>query len=374
MEDITKAPQNRLAALDGLRGYAAIAVVIYHAILFPIAARASDLLAMRAWSLKGYDFWARLILAGVSGETAVILFFAMRGAVLLRSLDSETRRSGTFRTLALFAPRRAFRIYPALIGCLVGLYVIYEGIFLMFPSIYPTPNLNATIINATLYDTSAHGATWTLKAEIQSIPLILIAFILRKTLGTFGLTLLLIYSVLLLESSYISFGIQLVSGCLMYFVAGFIAYDLSKSTLIQDLMRGWRWVSVLAIIIFLRAFFSLSSNVAKLLQLAGVVVFISYLLSGQTSSLTRFLSWRISVFFGKISYSLYLWNVIFLNILLIPAVRYGWTKTHYIESGLIIGIGATIISIPFSMLSEKCLERPFSSMWKSPKRVSLGAP
>lgn len=367
-----KDSSTRLAALDGLRGYAAIAVVIYHAILFPIAARASGLLEMPAWALRGYDLLARLVLAVTSGETAVILFFAMSGAVLMMSLERDTKNSSLAHAVLLFPARRALRIYPALLGCLVGMFLIYSAAYYWFPGFYQQPSTTSFIVNGLLTDTAAHGATWTLKAELLAIPYILIAFLLRRLFGSIGLFGLLIYSLLILESPFLSFGMWMLPGWLMYFVAGFIAYDLRRSTLIADLMNGYRWIPVMLTVLMLRACFSPRSTIGLVIQLAGIIVVIAYILGENRNHMTSFLSSRVSVFFGKISYSLYLWNVVFLNIILIPAIRLPWVNENFVFSGILIGAVATGLSIPVAMLSERYLERPFSSLWKSRKREAVG--
>jgi peptidoglycan/LPS O-acetylase OafA/YrhL len=149
----------------------------------------------------------------------------------------------------------------------------------------------------------------------------------------------------------------------MYFVAGFIPYDLSKTAFIREVMAGRRWMLVLAGAVLARPVLSISSEGGILLQLFCVMVLVSYMAAGHSNALARFLSTRHAVLLGKISYSLYLWNVIFLNVLLAPALKLGWVRQHYLECGIVAGLLATAMSIPFSVVSQRWLERPFMRLW-----------
>lgn len=106
----------RLAALDGLRGVAAVVVVVHHALLtFPALAdgyfdrAASDPLA---WSLTYtplHAFWA--------GPEAVYLFFVLSGVVLVLPV---LRKGREFSWVAYY-PRRILRLYlPVIAAVLFG--------------------------------------------------------------------------------------------------------------------------------------------------------------------------------------------------------------------------------------------------------------
>lgn len=365
---------SRNLALDGLRGYAALAVVIYHAILFPIGSRCGELLAAPFWALHGYDRYARVVLALVSGETAVIIFFIMSGAILMHALERESTRKGMAAALCAFPLRRALRIYPALLCCLAGLALIYGACHLLFPQLYPVPQWTAILKNAALYETSAQGATWTLKAEILAIPFIIAAFVLRRCARYAGLGLVFAYALAIAHKPALSPPVWLLSYWLPYFAAGFLAYDISRLKSAQALLSGRRWLVVLALAVLLRVCFPGASEFARLTQLAAVAILVAGILSGADNGLTRFLALPVSVFLGRISYSLYLWNVIFLNVLLIPAARIDWATTHYVESGLIIGVSAALLSIPFSVWSERYCERPFMRLGRGSKSVQGPGP
>lgn len=352
-----KAAVTRFTGLDGLRGWAALVVVFYHALLYPLVDRLDSFLPLTLWKFHGYELLGRFLIALLNGETAVLLFFVISGAVLLRALDGDTHP--LWVRLLAFPIKRVFRIYPALIVCLAAMYTVYSVLHAYFPNTYPPVSLSNTVINMSLADITVHGATWTLKVELLAIPFILAAFLLKKKMGVLGLLVCLAYSLVLFDIPEWGFRIFHLKSWLLYFCCGFLAYHLSHSLFIADLMSGYRWIAVLLGIVLFRPAVSMESNMGRLVQAFCMMTLVAYLLSEEKNRLTHFLSSRPSVFLGRISYSLYLWNVIFLNILLRPAEKLLHIKDNWIESGLIIGALATLLSIPPSVLSERWIEQPF---------------
>lgn len=100
----TAAKRERLSALDGLRGVAALAVFFYHAITFvPVPD------AVRAWI--DYTPLGPLF----NGPGAVHVFFVMSGYVLTLSLQADT---GSGR-LPRYWVRRVFRIHPPYVAAVL---------------------------------------------------------------------------------------------------------------------------------------------------------------------------------------------------------------------------------------------------------------
>ncbi len=120
-----KAPvEARNHQLDGLRGYAALAVVFFHSIFFDptMAGRVlgRDFSELKDW----YDLLAKLLLIIFNGQTAVVIFFILSGAVLFESL--RQREKGSISSVVgKFLIRRFFRIYPALVVCLLTCWVAF---------------------------------------------------------------------------------------------------------------------------------------------------------------------------------------------------------------------------------------------------------
>src|SRR3954451_14027495 len=80
--------------LDGLRGYAAIAVVLFHSILGPDPTMVGRVLYQNYSNIGNRsDAWGQLALTVTNGQTAVVIFFILSGAVLFDSLQKENERS-----------------------------------------------------------------------------------------------------------------------------------------------------------------------------------------------------------------------------------------------------------------------------------------
>src|SRR4051794_1269238 len=98
-------PSAHNGQLDGLRGYAAVAVAFFHTILAFDETMIPRIVYGDFASLPDlYSVFAKVVLRLLSGETAVFIFFVLSGAVLFRSLARDT---APFPQLALtFSLRR----------------------------------------------------------------------------------------------------------------------------------------------------------------------------------------------------------------------------------------------------------------------------
>jgi peptidoglycan/LPS O-acetylase OafA/YrhL len=115
---------NRNNQLDGLRGYAAVVVVVFHTILGIDPTQISRILYESILKIDDtYGRATKILLKLFNGETAVVIFFVLSGAVLFNSLRHNTER---FSPMSLkFLVRRFLRIYPALFVCLVACAVVF---------------------------------------------------------------------------------------------------------------------------------------------------------------------------------------------------------------------------------------------------------
>ena len=165
--------------LDGLRGYAAVMVSVFHTILCMDETLIPRIVYGEASKLPdAYSWFAKVILKLFSGETAVFIFFVLSGTVLFQSL-MRTRR--TFLAEALiFTVRRFVRIYPALIVCLtvMTLYSVAIG---------SPVSLYDFAVNSTLYAFPINGVTWSLNVEVVAIGFILVAYLGWRVGSEWGL-------------------------------------------------------------------------------------------------------------------------------------------------------------------------------------------
>lgn len=122
----------RIRSLDGLRGVAAVIVVIHHSLLVrPALANGYSSNYAAAPPIRSVDWWmihSPLHLAWAGGE-AVLVFFVLSGVVL--TLPFIERRSADNDHWNSYYPRRMARLYPPVWGALafaVLLIVVVRGV------------------------------------------------------------------------------------------------------------------------------------------------------------------------------------------------------------------------------------------------------
>ena len=120
---------DRNQQLDGLRGFAALAVAVHHTLLGMGHPKALELWYATIQSLgDGYSIATKIALILFPGDVAVAIFFILSGAVLFNSLMHETRPLPSASVNFIY--RRILRIYPALfISLMVYFFALpYVGI------------------------------------------------------------------------------------------------------------------------------------------------------------------------------------------------------------------------------------------------------
>src|SRR5579875_3912740 len=121
------AASRRNAALDGLRGWAAVSVIYYHVILGPHREMITGVLDPPITAMHGpWQVLEKILLSVLNGEIAVELFFVMSGLVLFRSLMAD--RSPPWHIAWAFPVRRVLRIWPAMAVCLVANAALFWAI------------------------------------------------------------------------------------------------------------------------------------------------------------------------------------------------------------------------------------------------------
>ncbi len=157
-------PQSeRYASLDGLRGWLCMSVIFYHAVLGMMTLRATSVITRGIFQHTGYDVYGRTVIALLAGETAVFLFFALSGVVLLSSLERDAAQLGLMRALFIFPLKRFLRLMPAFVVCLIVMYLAFNALHLMVPSIYLYQPINELLVNLRLERFPINGATWTIR-------------------------------------------------------------------------------------------------------------------------------------------------------------------------------------------------------------------
>lgn len=150
----SEALKERIAPLDGLRGLAALVVVVFHALLCK-----GEILAANGTGI-GDEIAVTPFAFLVSGGSAVVLFFVLSGFVLERSVRNKSSENWK-PWLAARLSRLYFPIWPVLF-----LYVSYLNLFQ--PTGVSVPSAFDIVADSTLVlgHGGILGVLWTLRWEI----------------------------------------------------------------------------------------------------------------------------------------------------------------------------------------------------------------
>lgn len=348
--------------MDGLRGYAAAAVVVYHSIMGCDPTQDERIVQPTIQEIHGlYDMATKLVLMVVSGEAAVVIFFVLSGAVLFESL--KQRHAGAIATAAGFSVRRLLRLYPTFFVSLAGCLAAFAaaGAF-SFEAGHFWPN-------AVLYDFAVHGASWTLQVEFLAVPFILVGYWCYQRFGILGIA-----------SAYAIFATVL---CAPWLRTHFVIYQRFLSCFALGLLIPTRagaevakrlpalsWLAVVVAMLASRHVLGLHwwSMDAEQVLAALLVTLLFYKRAG---GLGRFFDRSVSQHLGRISYSLYLFNVIY--IILVGHLIQGLSvvRSHPLEWGLLLSVPILAAAIATAHFAEIGLERPSIALGRRLTRFSV---
>jgi len=325
---------NHLNEIDGLRAMAVLAVVIYH-------------------------FGNNYLPLGYLG---VDIFFAISGYVITKSI-LESMEAGLF-TINNFLMRRAKRLLPALVAMVTVSIVVAT---LLIPGRSPLATGAAAFVGAsniilwflghdyfgssTEWNPLTH--TWSLGVEEQFYLLFPFMFLLVRgkrwatflLLGVAALTSLTTYIGLWTDHRMSVFYLtpfrlwELIAGALV--CIAYRTWGCSLEPAHQRLLK-WGFLCALLAVLFSDRLPEHFATTICVLCSSGVLY-----LSGGDSKPSRILANPLSVFVGKISYSLYLWHwpvVVFTKLTLPPAS----VLPTYV-----------VLTMGLSLLSYYGIEQPF---------------
>ena len=351
----------RLGGLDGLRGLAVIAVVVFH-------------------------LWPDLLPGGFIG---VSVFFTLSGFLITRGLlDGIDRNSGV--DLRAFWGRRIRRLWPASAACLALIVAVWLAFDWMnrpisqdvFASFLQVANWRflATGKAYGLADPSPVAHFWSLAIEEQLYLLVPVVVLLarRRTLhlvAAFGALIAVSLVTTAINAgdapvvyySTITRAAELAAGCLLAVVVRhFPITTVKRSTNAALGLAGGLAIAGLAV---LTARTSLGTDAyyrggLSALALLSVVAIIGAIWS---PSLSKLLSVRILVWFGAVSYGIYLihWPVLIaLDHTSLPEVLRPW---------LTLAITLLVAPLSLRLLEEPIRLRRISLRRFAPFAVSLTA-
>ena len=338
--------------IDGLRTIAVLPVILFHAGIF------------------GFS----------GGYVGVDIFFVISG-YLITSIILEEQNQGRF-SITNFYERRARRILPALIWVL--LLTSIASFVLMSPSEledFADSLISVAIFSSNIFFYLQSGYfsmasdekpllhTWSLAVEEQYYIVFPVLISSLWFMGKKKLTILiaamalvsLSFAQYLADTGRTNFNFYLIFSRGWELLFGSLIALLSLPE--KDINREWREIlgfTGLALIVYAIVFFDQSTpfpSVYGLIPVLGTCLVI--IATNTTSLIGRFLSHKILVYIGLLSYSLYLWHQ--------PILAFLRLKTIGEPSALVlvIAILATFIA---AYISYTFIETPLKNKQRFPRR------
>ena len=311
---------------ESLRGIAALMVAAAHTLMVPFQTHGVQAQVAHVLSFLG------------NGRAAVTLFFVLSGFVLGLAIR---RTEGNFvREYFRFALRRVFRIWPAFLT--VTLLILAWLCFgkELFPAISQwldrTTSHRAWMLNGTapiqwpvvlknvfLLDYSMNQVTWTLKAEIgcslllpflhwavrgfsrRGKGLVLLGLMAVACLGKWSLLLGFVRAEALFDGSILKY--------VFLFYMGYLLPEAGPVCL--EKLRTRRGMNALVLVVAAAMFLlPQSQEDLRIVQGIGAWIILASILYGAQFRCFRALDHPLAIFYGKISYSFYLWHDVVLVI------------------------------------------------------------
>lgn len=348
----------RFVALDGLRGWAAVTVSMYHGILQLNPSAHENMMRPLQNGAGFYETLAKLCLMIFNGNAAVIVFFVLSGKVLFDSL--QRTESGPVTTALAFSVKRVIRLYPPLWAALVIYAVVFIGATHLMPSVWSVYfTLKQLLVNASLTQITMYGASWTLTTELLAIPVLLCTHFLYRALGSGGIFLAVAVLLSLPGTTLLGRIPYMSEYAFLFALGGLVGTDMGAQ--LGQALRRISGLFILTTFLLWVMFFPYQHVTVVICQ--GFLVFLlicklSYSTSGD-DWLGGFLSNRLSQNFGEISFSFYLLNPLSLEIVERTLYYYVPTyKERYIEFGLVVGLLATLITLLPAAVMYRVIEIP----------------
>ncbi len=374
--------EGRLLALEGLRGVAAVAVVIFHGLsmFYPIFLYGVLSGAGLTQNSRFEDnLFGNPVSVAVSGAFAVAIFFVLSGFVLTISFFN----SGKAESIMRIAGKRYLRLMiPALASILVTLMILAVGLDFMKPlvaditgsmwlkNLWPSEPSFITALSqgvwgvffSTNFDTNYNPVLWTMRFELLGSLLVFAAALLFGKAQRRWIIYIILF-IATFKTWYLAFVIGMILADL---------YAHKKFPFIEDAKR-YGWLVILLVVgIFLGGYpyyvpegsvyaaFQLpwlqaAENHSLYLSIAAALVLVSII---SLKPLSRLFGSKYISLLGKYSFSIYLIHMAVLFtagagmfLLLYPLVGFHWA------AGLSIVV-SLIVLVPVAYLFERFVDSP----------------
>jgi peptidoglycan/LPS O-acetylase OafA/YrhL len=348
--------------LDGLRGIAATAVIFYHSILHADVSLVERVLYVPIHNLTATrDIAAKLFLMIFDGQAAVMIFFVLSGFVLHLSLQREGSGPALLIS-ARFTIHRLFRILPAVIVCMVAAYFLSKMFGVLGLSGFPEITADQLWRNALLVQITMHGPSGSVQTELAAIPVLLACFFINRRFGPVALLLCLLFTIVQIQNPILIFryanlwpnACAFVGGMLLALPEGKSAFARAGSATV---------IASLCFFMLCRHVVPGQSISALVAQTLCCIILVGAVASSHGTVVNSILESKPVHFLGRVSFSLYLLNVVVLLCLWsMPSLT--TSPVHAVETGLLVGVVALVITTPFAWASERWIERPGISLGK----------
>ncbi len=349
---------NRLATLDGLRGFLALAVVFHHGAIYHLY------LLEGSWRLPPSPFYAML------GQAGVAVFFMVTGYLFWSRLIGEAGRPAWIR---LFIGR-VFRIGPLYLAAIAAMFAIVAVESSMSLNVTPRQLLASVAPWLALGflgggDVNGYPSTWILLAGVNwslrfewlfylSLPLLSLAARSRRAplpLTLAGLVICLLG--LALRRSAGPVGLSENLTCATLFLAGMAAAALRRGGWRRG---GWRrslpdWLSSALLVTLVTVTFLAYDAVdgpGPVLLLGG-----AFYLVASGCSVFGLLLTRPARRLGDISYGIYLLQGLALHLVLRPAPLRAMALSSPTLHWLLVLVSAVLLVL-IATVAHVVVERP----------------
>lgn len=336
---------SRLPSLDGIRALSILAVLFGH-----LAG------TRNAYQLRPF--------MGILGVLGVRVFFILSGFLITFLLLGERQRTGAI-SLRGFYRRRMLRIFPAFYAYLLAIAILKAAGFLHLP--WSDLAISAGFLTDLRQTGWNVGHFWSLSTEEQFYLVwpALLLFAGRPRAMRIALTAMLVTPLLsgaLWKLQFPHLGMFLLSvnaiatGCLL---AGLRDY-LHASAPYMCFLRS-RWIGPLAIATLLLACWRGHGAVLLYGITAICIAVVIDRAISVPGGFTKLLNWKPMVWLGAMSYSLYVWQQMFLS--------------HMVQNVFTTFPLNLILTFASALLSFYFIERPFLSLRKPTlRRAAEAAP
>jgi peptidoglycan/LPS O-acetylase OafA/YrhL len=333
---------------------AAVMVVIYQAINLCDLTVPTRVIVPKLADVPLADWPGRYALGAFNADAAINIFFILSGLVLSVSLQRE--RTFDAGTAVRFVFRRILRIYPALIVTVLAFGAVS---YISLPALFSLPFApRQMLLNSLLLETSVNGETWTLQAAMLMVPVALFIAWLQRHFGAVVPFAFVLFATFYLFNGPL-FGMLILRASLLALALGMlIATDIVRR--VATKLPAWLWGLCLMAVV-LERFFAFGSETNALLgslMLSAIAVALVFYRTPDAGVLCS----APLQFFGRISYSLYLWYaVVMYELFPFFQTIFGAERIaqQYLWFGLAYGSVVLAVAVPLAWLTERSVERPF---------------